>query len=90
MSTTIDQPPRAACASHVDDWLWTEHKPCEESIALAEAKPICGGCEVRERCLEVALPDLSLVGIWASTTLEQRRRLARKNARKSRAKEATA
>lgn len=90
MNTTTDQPPRAACASHVDDWLWTEHKPSEEPIALAEAKPICGGCEVRAACLELALSDLSLVGIWANTTLADRRRMVRNNARKSRAKELTA
>jgi WhiB family redox-sensing transcriptional regulator len=88
MST--DQKPRAACASHVDDWLWTEHKPSEEPIALAEAKPICGGCEVRDACLELALSDLSIYrGIWAGTSHDQRRRMVRNNARKSRAKETT-
>ena len=85
-----DDRPRAACASHIDDWLWTEHKPSEEPIALAEAAPICGGCPVRDRCLELALSDLSLAGIWAATTLDQRRRMVRNRDRTSRAKEATA
>jgi len=80
---------QASCADHIDDWLWTEHRPSEEPIALAEAKSICGGCPAAASCLEYALADLSLVGIWSATTLDQRRRMVRNNARKSRAKELT-
>jgi WhiB family redox-sensing transcriptional regulator len=80
----------AACGDHVDDWLWVEHRPSEELIALAEARIICGACPAHEACLEYALADLSLVGIWAATTLDERRRMVRNRARKSRAQEATA
>lgn len=90
MNLDTDQRPRAACADKVDDWLWTEHRPSEEPIALAEAKPICGSCPARQSCLEYALADLSLVGIWAATTLAERRRIVRNRDRKSRAQEATA
>jgi WhiB family redox-sensing transcriptional regulator len=80
----------AACGDNVDDWLWVEHRPSEEPIALAEARTICGGCQAREACLEYALADLSLVGIWAATTRNERRRMVRNRARKSRAQETTA
>ena len=29
----------AACSDHIDDWLWMEHPPSDEPIALAEARP---------------------------------------------------
>jgi WhiB family redox-sensing transcriptional regulator len=92
MTTELNQQWRAsaACGDHVDDWLWVEHRPSEEPIALAEARTICGGCPARQACLEYALNDLSLVGIWAATTLNERRRMVRNRDRKSRAQEATA
>ena len=77
----------AACSDHIDDWLWMEHPPSDEPIALAEARTICGSCPARESCLEYALADLSLVGIWAATTHDQRRRIVRNRTRTSRAKE---
>ena len=80
----------AACSTHIDDWLWIEHAPSDEPIALAEARTICGSCPARQDCLEYALADLSLVGIWAATTLNDRRRIVRNRTRTSRAKEAIA
>ena len=79
----------AACSTHIDDWLWIEHAPSDEPIALAEARTICGACPARQDCLEYALADLSLVGIWAATTLNDRRRIVRNRTRTSRAKGAT-
>ena len=79
----------AACSGHVDDWLWFEHRPSDEPIALAEARAICGPCPVKAACLERALSDLTLEGIWAATSLAQRRRMSRNRTRPSRAKEAT-
>lgn len=91
MNLSIDQQWRtdAACGDKIDDWLWVEHRPSEEPIALAEARTICGGCPARQSCLEYALADLSLVGIWAATTLAERRRIVRNRDRKSRAQEAS-
>ena len=77
----------AACSDHIDDWLWMEPPPSDEPIALAEARTICGSCPARQDCLEYALADLSLVGIWAATTLNDRRRIVRNRDRTSHAKE---
>ena len=37
----------------------------------------CGRCPVRQECLEHALADPSLVGVWGGTTEAERRRLRR-------------
>ena len=46
-----------------------------------EAKAICAGCEMRDRCLDYALGDRSLVGIWGGTSQRERARIRRDNPR---------
>lgn len=41
------------------------------------AVAICDTCDVRRQCLDMAIDDPSLVGIWGGTTPEQRRRIRR-------------
>jgi len=55
-----------------------------------EAKDVCRACPVRNQCLERALSIPEEYGIFGGLDADERRRLARNNARKSRAKEATA
>ena len=80
----------ASCRGTVDDWRWFDHGQRDEAKALAEARRACWPCPVREACLGEALADLNLEGIWAGTTQQERRRIARNRDRKTRAKEATA
>ncbi len=39
------------------------------------AKELCGRCTVRQECLEFALDDDELVGMWGGTTERERRRM---------------
>lgn len=39
------------------------------------AKAICGGCDVREQCLEYALKHHPLEGIWGGTSERERRQM---------------
>jgi WhiB family transcriptional regulator, redox-sensing transcriptional regulator len=43
--------------------------------AVDTAKAICGMCEVRETCLEVALRNSEKYGIWGGTSERERRAL---------------
>jgi WhiB family redox-sensing transcriptional regulator len=45
---------------------------------IAEAKAVCGECEVREPCLEFALSTNQDSGIWGGTSEEERRKLRRR------------
>lgn len=41
-----------------------------------DAKRICGGCEVRQKCLEYALSlELNPDGIWGGTSYIERRKM---------------
>jgi WhiB family redox-sensing transcriptional regulator len=42
------------------------------------ARAICADCPVRAECLEFALADRSVTGIWAGTDDAQRRTIRRK------------
>lgn len=52
------------------------------------AKEICRGCVVRAQCLEYALENFEMFGIWGGTSERQRRRMRR--ARRLRAEIAAA
>lgn len=44
---------------------------------LAEARSICSTCAVRDECLEMALADPELSGVWGGTTSHERQILRR-------------
>ena len=46
----------------------------------AEALSICATCPVRAQCLEYAVRNKEIYGIWGGTTPEQRRRIRRERA----------
>jgi WhiB family redox-sensing transcriptional regulator len=48
--------------------------------ATAAAVAICRDCRVQHQCLEYALSNPSLVGIWAGTDERERRRMRRASA----------
>ncbi len=41
------------------------------------AQAVCEGCPVRWPCLDYALADESLDGVWGGTTTKERKRLRR-------------
>jgi WhiB family transcriptional regulator, redox-sensing transcriptional regulator len=45
---------------------------------IARAKAICAGCAVRRECLEFALSQSQIYGIWGGTTADDRRRARRR------------
>lgn len=42
------------------------------------AKKVCAQCFVRDECLEYAVADTSLEGVWGGTTIQERRTIRRK------------
>ena len=40
-----------------------------------KARVICSICPVRQECLDYALPQADLAGIWAGTSAKQRQKL---------------
>lgn len=48
-----------------------------DSVSRAEALAYCESCTIRSACLDVALRDRNLVGIWGGTDEEERARLRR-------------
>lgn len=59
----------ALCAkSTVDHWNSGDH-------AIATAKEICHRCPVREQCLEYAMGNAGLRGVWGGASERQRRRM---------------
>lgn len=66
---------QALCAQ-TDPELWFP----EKGGTVRDAKLICKMCPVRERCLEFALEQNELYGIYGGLTVTERRRLRRKTA----------
>lgn len=53
-----------------------------DSVSRAEALAYCGSCAIRSACLDVAMRDFSLVGIWGGTDEDERTRLRRSHLRR--------
>jgi WhiB family redox-sensing transcriptional regulator len=66
---------RAACRGKGTD-LWF----ATASEALDAARSVCEACPLRHACLDYALSDPGLVGIWAVTDERERRRMRRASA----------
>jgi WhiB family redox-sensing transcriptional regulator len=70
-----------------DDEQWQERALCaqtdpeaffpEKGGSTREAKRICLGCEVKDRCLDYALAHDERFGIWGGLSERERRRLKR-------------
>jgi WhiB family redox-sensing transcriptional regulator len=48
---------------------------------IARAKTVCAGCDVRRQCLEFAMANDQVYGIWGGTTPEDRQRDRRRRRR---------
>lgn len=66
---------------------WRKHAACRgldpdifypvSEEGSEEAKAICGGCPVRQACLEHALVSRERDGVWGGATERERRRMLR-------------
>jgi len=66
----LDWQTRAACRGMGSDLFFPT-----SGDALGPATRICARCPVLEECRTTALDDPSLYGIWAGTSVRERRRL---------------
>lgn len=77
----MDWRDRAACLDQSPELFFPVGFTGAALNQLAQAKRICGGCEVRETCLRWAL-DLGLDhGVWGGASEEERRSIKRRAAR---------
>lgn len=47
----------------------------DKGASVAEAKAICGRCELREACLEWAIETNQRFGVWGAASERERRRI---------------
>jgi WhiB family redox-sensing transcriptional regulator len=70
-----------ACLSADPDLFFPISSAGPGERQIARAKMICGGCQVRQECLDFALAHDQLYGIWGGTTPEDRQRARRRKRR---------
>ncbi len=70
-----------ACRSADPDLFFPVPGTRREDRQTARAKAVCAGCAVRRECLEFALSQSQIYGIWGGTTVEDRRRARRRRRR---------
>ena len=63
---------RGACRGEPLGWFFPER-----GASTREAKEFCRGCVVREDCLEYALAEPDLQGIWGGLSERERARMRR-------------
>lgn len=71
---TFDEQEQALCAQTSPDAFYPDKG---EPHFVTAAKETCAKCQIRVRCLEVALANDERFGIWAGTTPRERRKLLR-------------
>jgi len=70
-----------ACLSADPDLFFPISSTGPAERQVARAKKICAGCSVRRECLEFALSNNQIYGIWGGTTAEDRQRERRRKRR---------
>lgn len=63
---------QSLCRAYPQELFFPERENAE---TIPKAKAVCHACPVQEQCLDYALADPGLVGIWGGTTDRERRRL---------------
>jgi WhiB family redox-sensing transcriptional regulator len=63
---------RAACKGHAELFF------PERGEATDEARSLCAVCDVRAHCLEVAVDNPKMIGLWAGTTVRDRVEIRRR------------
>ena len=67
-----------ACVSADPDLFFPISAVGKGAAQIAEARRICGCCQVRRQCLDFAMDTGETAGIWGGTTPEERIRARRK------------
>lgn len=87
-------PGRGEVLPSLEDWLarpeWMRDAACRATGTAVfirgrggdygAARALCAACEVRAECLEVALANPELVGLWGGTSDRERREMRRGSA----------
>lgn len=68
----------AACRGTDPDLFFTER-----GEKTSDAKAVCGGCPVREECLDYALDNVEKFGVWGGLSERERRRVRRDRGRRA-------
>ncbi|MEU1465720.1 WhiB family transcriptional regulator [Streptomyces sp. NPDC005727] len=68
----------AACRHEDPDLFFPIGTTGPSQVQAQQAKAVCGGCPVREQCLDWALDTGQSIGIWGGTTETERRALRRR------------
>lgn len=69
---------RAACTRSDPELFFPKGNTGPAVSQIKEAKEVCRGCEVRERCLEWALESGQDHGVWGGMSEDERRALKRR------------
>jgi WhiB family redox-sensing transcriptional regulator len=70
----------AACSDADPALFFPDGSSGASNVAVAAAKKICEGCDVRLDCLEYALSNGLNVGVWGATSEGDRRKIRRQRA----------
>lgn len=73
--------PQAACLEMDTDLFFPVGTTGKAVDQTEQAKAVCRGCKVAERCLEWALASNQDAGIWGGMTEDERRTLRRRRDR---------
>lgn len=71
---SIPRPPGRALCAEADPEEWFP----EKGGSTRAAKRICGRCEIRVACLQLALDNREQHGIWGGLTPRQRKKLLKR------------
>lgn len=74
----LPQLPQAACRDIENPDVFFPDSRATERKSLPVVRKICDGCSVRKECLEYALNERIIDGLWAGTTPAQRKAMMKK------------
>jgi WhiB family redox-sensing transcriptional regulator len=69
---------RAACRDEDPELFFPISGSGLSSVQVAEAKRVCGGCAVLDRCRRWALSTHQEYGVWGGLSEQERRELSRR------------
>jgi WhiB family redox-sensing transcriptional regulator len=68
---------RGACLAADPDLFFPISAQGSSATQINRAKAICAGCAVRAECVDFALAERDVLGIWGGTTDDERKKLRR-------------
>ncbi|MFC8260165.1 WhiB family transcriptional regulator [Streptomyces sp. NPDC057291] len=74
---------QAACRDEDPDLFFPIGSTGPALVQTEEAKEVCGGCRVREQCLEWAMEHGQDSGVWGGLGEAERRALKRRTRRRA-------